>query len=246
MTHDIQISLLGRNEIVREGLRRILTEQHFQVTSSVEDCVHLSPPIKDQIGLRSHIIIIDNGPDHSGLENCRKLQQRFPGARLVLLADEFEFEQVAEAFRSGVDGYIVKEISCEPLISSLQLVAMGEKVMPSQLAGSLANGDDSFKRRNWRESIADVNLSDREVEILRCLILGYANKVISRRLELSEATVKVHVKAILRKLRVSNRTQAAIWAVKRGLETHLVAQPKDRSILNDDDGGLGLLSDCAA
>jgi two-component system nitrate/nitrite response regulator NarL len=70
--------------------------------------------------------------------------------------------------------------------------------------------------------------------------------VISRRLEISEATVKVHVKAILRKLRVSNRTQAAIWAVKRGLETHLVAQPKDRTILNDDDGALELLSDCAA
>src|SRR3546814_5032995 len=93
--------------------------------------------------------------------------------------------------------------------------------MPSQLARTFANGDAGFKRNNWRESIADVNLSEREVEILRCLILGYANKVISRRLDISEATVKVHVKAILRKLRVSNRTQAAIWAVKDRKSTRL-------------------------
>lgn len=246
VTHDIQISLLGRNEIVREGLRRILTEEHFQVTSSVEEFGQLAAPTDDQRGAQSHIILIDNGPDQFGLENCRKLQQRFPGAHLVLLADEFEYEEVAEAFRCGVDGYIVKEISCEPLISSLHLVAMGEKVMPSQLAGTLANGSGTPRPRNWRESIADVNLSDREVEILRCLILGYANKVISRRLDISEATVKVHVKAILRKLRVSNRTQAAIWAVKRGLESHLAAQPKDRTVLNDDDNGFALVADCAA
>src|SRR3546814_2865264 len=105
---------------------------------------------------------------------------------------------------------LVKEISCEPLISSLHWVALGEKVMPTQIARTVANGVAGFKRNNWRESIADVNWSEREVEILRCLILGYANKVISRRLDISEATVKVHVKAILRKLRVSNRTQAEI------------------------------------
>src|SRR3546814_20473792 len=62
---------------------------------------------------RSHIIIIDNGPDHFGADNCRKLQQRFPDAHLVVLADEFQYDEVAEAFRFGVDGYIVKEISCE-------------------------------------------------------------------------------------------------------------------------------------
>src|SRR3546814_10924003 len=108
--------------------------------------------------------------------------------------------------------------------------------MPSQLARTFANGDAGFKRNNWRESIADVNLSEREVEILRCLILGYANKVISRRLDNSEDTVKVHVKAILRKLRVSNRTQDAILAGNGGLETHPTAVPKDTESLNDADG----------
>ncbi|MCF8708251.1 LuxR C-terminal-related transcriptional regulator [Rhizorhapis sp. SPR117] len=246
MNHDIQISLLGRNEIVREGLRRILIEERFRILSSVDDSCHLSDLPTDPMGNGSHIIIIDTGPDNFGLEQCRELRQRFPDSYIVLLADSFKYEEVAEAFRSGVDGYIVKEISCDPLISSLHLVSLGEKVMPSQLAGAFANGGATFKRSDWRASITDINLSEREVEILRSLILGYANKVISRRLEISEATVKVHVKAILRKLRVSNRTQAAIWAVKHGLEAHLAAQPKDKTILNDDDGVRPILTECAA
>src|SRR3546814_7300148 len=106
--------------------------------------------------------------------------------------------------------------------------------MPSQLARTFANGDAGFKRNNWRESIADVKLSEREVEILRCLILGYANKVISRRLDISEANVKVHEKAILRKTRVSNRNPAAIWAEKRGLVTTLAAVHKATARMKDD------------
>src|SRR3546814_13161890 len=93
--------------------------------------------------------------------------------------------------------------------------------MPSQLARTCANGDAGFKRNNWRESIADVNLLEGEVEILRCLILGYANKVISRKLDISEATAKVHENAILRKLRVFNRTQSPLLSGSRGLKTHL-------------------------
>jgi two-component system nitrate/nitrite response regulator NarL len=73
---------------------------------------------------------------------------------------------------------------------------------------------------DWHENISAAALSEREVEILWCLTLGMANKVVSRRLDISEATVKVHVKAILRKLKVANRTQAAIWAVKHGFERH--------------------------
>jgi two-component system nitrate/nitrite response regulator NarL len=72
-----------------------------------------------------------------------------------------------------------------------------------------------------------VNLSDREIEILKCLVAGEANKVISRRLLITEATVKVHIKAILRKLHAINRTQAAIWAVVRGLNRIAVVPPAE-------------------
>jgi two-component system nitrate/nitrite response regulator NarL len=96
---------------------------------------------------------------------------------------------------------------------------MGEKVLPSQFAQNLGKREFRSGRGDWLANIATLNLSDREIQIMRYLVLGCPNKVISRRLGISEATVKVYVKAILRKLQVTNRTQAAIWAVQRGLDS---------------------------
>lgn len=218
MNAKIDVSLLSRNEIAREGLRRILLSDQFDVRSSATDVASLTGPAQTADNNRPHIIIIDDAPGSDPLGSCRELGERYPNARLVLLADDYEFDEVALAFGCGIDGYIVKEISCEPLIESLKLVALGEKVLPSQLARNLSFVSAGAGGEDWHESVATAGLSDREVEILRCLTLGLANKVVSRRLSISEATVKVHVKAILRKLRVANRTQAAIWAIKHGFE----------------------------
>jgi len=218
MTDKIDVSLLGRNEIAREGLRRILLSDQFDVRSSATDAASLKGPGPADGSSRPHIIIIDDAPGSDPIGSCRELSERYPNARLVLLADDYEFDEVALAFGCGIDGYIIKEISCEPLIESLKLVALGEKVLPSQLARNLSFVSSGATGEDWHESIAGAGLSDREVEILHCLTLGLANKVVSRRLSISEATVKVHVKAILRKLRVANRTQAAIWAIKHGFE----------------------------
>lgn len=218
MTEKIDVSLLSRNEIAREGLRRILLSEQFEVRNSANEVAAIESPDCTEQTARPHIIIIDDASGSDAIVSCRELSERHPGARLVLLADDYEFDEVALAFGSGIDGYIVKEISCEPLIESLKLVALGEKVMPSQLARNLSFVCAGSSGEDWHESVSGVGLSDREVEILRCLTMGLANKVVSRRLSISEATVKVHVKAILRKLRVANRTQAAIWAIKHGFE----------------------------
>lgn len=216
MPDSINVALLGRNSIVREGLRRILTEENFHVTQSVDHLSHLRP-VQDEND-QQLLIIVDSGASDDEAEDICTLHQNFPDARLVLLTDSFDFDAMVRAFRVGVHGYIVKEISCAPLIGSLQLVAMGEKVMPSRLADALPAHGTSFENGESSKTLDGASLSEREMEILRSLIMGCPNKVISRRLTISEATVKVHVKAILRKLRVQNRTQAAIWAVNRGVE----------------------------
>lgn len=218
MTNKIDVTLLSRNEIAREGLRRILLSDQFDVRSSAMDAASLDGSEPAGRSERPHIIIIDDSPGNDAIGSCRELSAKYPNARLVLLADDYEFDEVALAFGCGIDGYIVKEISCEPLIESLKLVALGEKVLPSQLARNLSFVSAGSTGGDWHEGVAAAGLSEREVEILRCLTLGLANKVVSRRLSISEATVKVHVKAILRKLRVANRTQAAIWAIKHGFE----------------------------
>ncbi|RJF93639.1 response regulator transcription factor [Sphingomonas cavernae] len=215
MRDNIQVSILGRNEIVREGLRRILTEQSFNVLDVVQDAEQISSD--NENGNQHCLFIVDSTSDKEGLDTCRKLRQRFPGCRVVIMADNYRLDAIARAFEAGADGYLVKAISCEPLAGALNLIALGEKVVPTQVVESLTNMHWQPASGDWEASRASVNISDREIEILQCLVCGEANKVIARRLDITEATVKVHIKAILRKLNVLNRTQAAIWAVMRGI-----------------------------
>lgn len=218
MAQDISVALLGSG-ILREGLQRILSENSFSVT--------LSTKILSDILSRSKstaqgccIILVDEGIVRSEDEVYARLRRELPKTAIVVLADAFEFELMVNAFRCGVAGYIIKDISPEPLVESLRLVALGEKVMPSEMAMFL--GTRSYPA-GWSKQLNDVNLSDREVQVLQLLIMGAANKVVGRTLGICEATVKVHVKAALRKLNVTNRTQAAIWAVQHGMigyDTH--------------------------
>ncbi|RSU86911.1 LuxR C-terminal-related transcriptional regulator [Sphingomonas koreensis] len=212
LSEPIHVNIIGKNEIVREGLKRILADQDFSVDCAVS-CV-------DDLDIENEpsLIIIDVNDIDEGLSVCADVRERCPKPRIVIMTDGFSMEDVSRAFATGdVDGYLVKEISCDPLAGALRLTALGEKVLPSQIASSLASAPAGAISRCWDMGASGTNLSAREVDILRCLVDGEPNKVISRRLSIADATVKVRIKAILRKLRVRNRTQAAIWAVNRGL-----------------------------
>ncbi|WP_198411792.1 LuxR C-terminal-related transcriptional regulator [Microvirga flavescens] len=171
----------------------------------------------------------------------QSFKQRRPGARAVVLVDAYDLKQVQTAFRAGVDAFLLKTISCEALIKTLDLVMLGESVYPaailmlsreiatSQAALSAGTVDDHEERASEPEvsevqSLAEKQqlerLSSRETVILRCLMDGESNKLIARKFDIAEATVKVHVKAILRKIRAKNRTQAAIWAVNHLRQQH--------------------------
>lgn len=238
MQQDIEITLIGMNEIAQEGLKRILTSENFAVHSmNFRDIYEASPVLDSDIADRPRIFIIDSSlgsVSDDVLEICGKVHLLYPDGRVVVLADGYEYDEVAKAFSSGVDGYILKAISCEPLFGLLRLIALGEKVLPSQLAESLNRRHPLAINDDWGASVRAVTLSSREVEVLACLSLGMANKVISRRHNITEATVKVHVKAILRKLHVANRTQAAIWAVQHGLDTEQQFGSDIPSLCEDD------------
>lgn len=208
------ILVLGKNEIVREGLRRILVDQFFTVESMTPEQA-TSTEISSEY--EPHLIIVDGASNAESIETCRVVHERYPGARLVLMGENHGIDHIAAAFAVGVAGYLIKAIPCEPLVGSIKLILMGEKVVPSQTVDALVDPRSRFTCGDREAMRAGANLSEREVEILECLILGEANKLISRRFMITEATVKVHVKAILRKVRVQNRTQAAIWGVNRGL-----------------------------
>jgi two-component system nitrate/nitrite response regulator NarL len=164
------------------------------------------------------LFLIDR-PDGAGSIDgeIRRLKGLAPDLRLVVLAESMDGDRVADSFVAGVDGYLLADISPEALCESLRLVMLGEKVFPSRLVTLLAS-------RQWRAQAAvlpaisaDGVLSEREVAIMSRLTGGMPNKVIASELTITEATVKVHLKSIMKKIGVTNRTQAAIWAINNGV-----------------------------
>ena len=123
------------------------------------------------------------------------------------MVDKYDLQKVIAAFHAGADAYLMKSISCEVLLKTLDLVILGEPVYPAATLSSLRG------KSTLVDSKSSKILSCRELAILRCLMDGSPNKVIARKLEIAKATVKVHIKTILRKIQAKNRTQAAIWGM---------------------------------
>lgn len=211
---EIRLVVIGRQEIAREGLRRILVDQGFSVEASARHDLDFAGRGEDQ---HPHLIIVAADTVDEGVDICTIMRLALPDTRLVLLTSECDLDSISRAIAVGVDGYLTNTIPCDPLVGALKLVLMGEKIVPTQIVNALSDTYPQPRSGNGTMAQLDVNLSDREQVILQRLVCGEANKLISRRLAISEATVKVHVKAILRKLHVLNRTQAAIWAVNHGL-----------------------------
>ena len=209
-----KVSIVAKTEVVREGLKRILTEDGFDIIDSISS--HSELECRENDGDHCHIILCDINGSSEAVSVAKALRARFEDSRIVFMADEVGIESIAAAFGEGIDGYFIKSISCESLESALRLVAAGEKVFPSQMVSALNATVWKLPPGKW--DMGDLNLSARELQILRCLVTGHSNKIIARQLLITESTVKAHVKTVLRKLRVTNRTQAAIWAFTRGLE----------------------------
>ena len=199
--------LIEANRLFREGLKHLLSGTRFEVgaefntvdlalaaaeTAETVDLVITGQPVTDDADLRA-------------------LREAFPTARIVVLADDLSVDVLRAAMGGGADGFLIKTVSPEALIQSLQLILLGEKVFPTTLAPMLLDMTAAGPQHSVR------GLSPREREILQLLVTGASNKLIANRLGITEATVKVHLKTLLRKIDVNNRTQAAIWAMNNGI-----------------------------
>ncbi|NIX76197.1 response regulator transcription factor [Microvirga sp. c23x22] len=198
-------------------MKRILADTAYR---SVVAAQNLEDVRRMQVARETpFLLVVDATANHATLcQHIQRLKQDVPAARVVMLVDDYDLHQVLAAFQAGADAYLTKTVSCEVLIKTLDLVMLGETVFPSAVlnlvrertkAAELSEGDDDGRSD---EKMPPKGLSVRETVILRCLMEGDSNKLIARKFDITEATVKVHVKAILRKIRAKNRTQAAIWA----------------------------------
>jgi two-component system, NarL family, nitrate/nitrite response regulator NarL len=213
MINDIQVGIVCSSDIVREGVRRILTSRMLAVVAVGDSVSHL---LDDNKELALNLIVIVGDPENVDTEQWREARNTFPDARLALTLSPFDIDLVTKAFEQGVDGVLTEDLSSDQMAASLRLIASGQKVVPSRVLEHLLDTQHVYDGVQVEGAGPTSSFSDRETMILRCLVAGDANKVISRRLGITEAMVKVHIKSILRKLNVTNRTQAAIWAVAHG------------------------------
>jgi len=219
--------LIGKNSLLREGLTKILRSANFRILTSVSSADDL--PTSKALPRALLFLMVHTGDKFdAAIKQIELIRNRHPGASIGIVTDRYRPEEMVLAFRSGASGYFVDVMTCDVFIKSLELVMMGETVFPAAfLSFALDSESDrsdevSPSDRNDETIVSDakdrvpVQLSPREQTILRCLIEGDSNKSIARKFDIAEATVKVHVKAILRKIRVHNRTQAAIWWINNG------------------------------
>jgi two-component system nitrate/nitrite response regulator NarL len=205
MTDACPTTLIEPNRLFRDGLKYLLAGTRFAVSAEFGTVAHALADGGAAPGLLVAGQAIPNADDLQGL------REAYPAARIVVLADQVTIGGVRDAMAAGVDGLLAKAVAPEALVQSLQLVLLGEKVYPTNLAALLTEAGAPVPQNSHR------GISPREQEILQLLVTGASNKLIAIRLGIMEATVKVHLKTLLRKIDVSNRTQAAIWAMTNGV-----------------------------
>jgi two-component system nitrate/nitrite response regulator NarL len=208
----VVVVIIEPSSIFREGLVRVLNQAGFHNCSAFDNAEQIS------MSEERCVFLADFGNDPNAIGNgVRNLRSRFSGSRIIVICDHYSDRNVAVALRSGADALLLKLVACQTLIKSIELVLLGERIFPARVLDSLLaqHRFEDIDHMDVRK-VVDI-LSAREIDVLECLSEGSVNKVIARQCGISEATVKVHVKAILRKIQAKNRTEAAIWGREHGL-----------------------------
>jgi len=249
MKRRVATVLVVQKTLLREGLARLLSNTPYKPIRSITCVEDLAHSLEPDVGAMLFIVSWDTRLSATGhdapVAQLHLLKQQYPNARLLVLSDKFNVDDVLEALRAGANGYIMNTMTSGALIKSLDLVMFGETVLASEFSLAVRERSSKFldaapiverpepvhgfianDLQQHSERYPDTRkLSSRETAILSRLMEGDSNKNIARGIGVAEATVKTHIKAILRKIRVRNRTQAALWAFNN-LQGPLEATPK--------------------
>lgn len=219
-----------RDPVVRpatdeEPTRVVVIDDHPLFRKGVADLIAMAPSLQlvgegadGESGIRvvgsTHpdLILLDlNMKGLDGIETLKRLRDLDPEARVVMLTVSDNEEDVVAALRAGADGYLLKDMEPEEILAGLERVTQGRLVLSERLVDLVAR---ALREEPRPARVSEAGLTPREEEILGLLERGYSNKLIARDLDLTVGTVKVHVKHILKKLRLKTRVEAAVWAVQ--------------------------------
>lgn len=210
----MRILLIDDHALFRSGLRELLQRRGIEVVAAVgagdEGC-------RLATQLRPDVVLLDlRMPGMDGLSAIHELRRAGFPSPVVMLTTSHEERDLVESLRSGAQGYLLKDMEPDELVSALHDVVAGKTVVAPDMAGVLARALQKDAPPHQGRSPFSI-LTRREMDILCHLAAGQSNKVIARELGISDGTVKLHVKSILRKLEVHSRVEAAVIAVERGL-----------------------------
>jgi len=212
----IRIVIVDDHAILRDGIASILDAQpDFEV---VEEAGSVAGALEAVRASKPDMVLMDYGlPDGTGLEATREILASFPQTNVVLLTVHEEDDLLFDALRSGAKGYLLKNIPAKEMLAKLRGLSQGDAaISPAQTRRILSE----FARMAPPQAADQeemIPLTDRELEVLRLIVMGASNQEIGARLHISVHTVKNHVHHILDKLKVDNRRQAAEVAVKKRL-----------------------------
>jgi DNA-binding NarL/FixJ family response regulator len=190
--------------MIREGIAAVSANQPDVVLSGEASGGHEA--VERYRALRPEVVLMDlQMPDMSGIDAISAIRREFPDARIVVLTAYKGDAQIVRALNAGAVGYLLKSALRKELLETIRSVHAGHRRIAPEAASEVA------------EHRADNLLTDRELDVLRCIAGGSSNKIVADQLSISEETVKTHVRSILSKLSANDRTHAVTLAIKRGI-----------------------------
>lgn len=219
----IRVLLADDHPVVREGLRTMLsTASDIEVVAEASDGLQAVKKVKEH---QPQVVLMDiHMPNLDGLEATRHIKAQFPSTSVIMLTIYDSDAYVLDAVGAGAAGYLLKDVSEDLLINTVRAVNSGGMLIKASLLRQALLGLAGATARPREKSAAGTileELTPRERDVLRLVTQGRSNKEVGRMLSISEDTAKKHVQSILLKMGVSDRTQAAVKAVRSGLVDYL-------------------------
>ncbi|SIS89620.1 two-component system response regulator NarL [Neptunomonas antarctica] len=207
------ILLIDDHPLLRKGVKQLIElDDELKVIAEASNAID---GIKMAKETEPDLILLDlNMPNINGIETLKMLRDEEVASRVIVFTVSDNEEDVVAALKAGADGYLLKDMEPEELLASLHQAALGKVVISDKLTTLLAQALQSGRSSNK----SDISsLTPREKQIIKLIAGGLPNKLIARKLNITEGTVKVHVKHLLKKLHLRSRVEVAVWAVQEGL-----------------------------
>jgi DNA-binding NarL/FixJ family response regulator len=210
----IKVLIVDDHKLFRQGLISLMRTRE-DIVEVVGEAASLSQALEMTERLQPHVVLMDiYMPGGDGLTATREIKKRFPHIAVVILTSSEKDDHLFEAVRAEASGYLLKDLDADELFTMLEGISQGEAAMTRAMASRVLKGIARQSRTG--ESAVDA-LTDREIAVLRLVSQGASNPQIAAELVISVNTVKTHLRNILDKLQLDNRTQAATYAIEHGI-----------------------------